>query len=793
VRVVPAAAGPEAELARLARPSGPWLHLLDAAPADARQLGWLLGQDGVVVRQLRGHCGRTADGLFDEMGAALQLPGDPVEDWAGLAALLTDMAWLPGDGHVLVVTRASLLLAAAPVADLGGLVDAVREVARARAEEGDPVPFHVVLQDDAVGLAALRARLDAVRARYAPLAGWEASEPAAPSAPSARSALSGGPVDEVDLAAGTAVSTVDGVRSLGRAWESFRGGGGEAVRVYVPVLAGPVDVAAVAAAVAGAVAAAGAACVVVPVPADPALADPRQAAVSAAAVEVWPEPEVAAPEPEAAEPERVAEPEPVAEPVVEPEQVAEPEPEQVARPEPVAEPAVAAGPGPRQIVEPKTEPEPAVEEPVAPEPVAEGPHDVPGAGFELIAANLQWPFDVGSATDDAVDAALVRHASTSARTAGLHRTWVEDPAGGWVRVVLGYVNRTAIADVEAERTAIVDTLQRSGAARCCVEVLAASDASDAHRWLEQRCRPLWPTPQPPTEPQAAEPRAADPTAAEPTPPAEPRAIEPTPAEPPPATEPRAGEPQAADPLPDDAEFRPGPGATDPAVADLVAWAQRTEGVVGLVTAYTGDRLVVGAALAADADPERVRATAPAPVEPFAPARGLTPVHLRLTRGSTRVWTRRAERAAPEPARSGTLARPDAPKVTTLGPPPVRDTDEARGDEQVDGCTLVGIDRDTAVAKGDPDLDDIDTALAAWAAARPGAIALMRAVTEEGLRVYTVAVEETADPEGTRRAAAAAAAAAGLTRAAIEAFAPAGPISAFHLDLAVGSTRLWPRK
>jgi len=34
------------------------------------------------------------------------LPGDPAEDWAGLAALLTDLSWLPGPGHVLVVTRA---------------------------------------------------------------------------------------------------------------------------------------------------------------------------------------------------------------------------------------------------------------------------------------------------------------------------------------------------------------------------------------------------------------------------------------------------------------------------------------------------------------------------------------------------------------------------------------------------------------------------------------------------------------------------------------------------------------
>jgi hypothetical protein len=421
---------------------------------------------------------------------------------------------------------------------------------------------------------------------------------------------------------------------------------------------------------------------------------------------------------------------------------------------------------------------PAAETSPGAEPVV-GPHDVPGAPFELIAANLQWPFDVGAETADPVDAALLRHAAASARTAALYRTWVEDPAGGWVRVVLGYVNRGSIADVESERTAVVDALQGAGAARCCVEVLAAADASDAHRWLEQRCHQLWPAkpaPDPAPAPDAAP--GPDPAAG------------PDPASTPePASIPEPG----AGPLPADAEFRPGPGADDPAVRPLVAWAQSTPGVVGLVTAYARDRLVVGVALDGDADPDRVRAAAPAPVEPFAPARGLSPVHLRLTRGSTRVWTRRAERAAPEPARpaGGALARPEAPAVAYLGPPPVRDTEEARGDEQVGGFTLVGIDRDTAVGKGDPTPDEPDAALVDWARARTGAIALLRAVTEEGLRVYCVAIEETADPAGTRRDLAAAAAAAGLDRAAVEAFAPAGAISAFHLDLAVGSTRLWP--
>jgi hypothetical protein len=737
VRVVPSPPGPEAELARLARPTGPWIHLLDAAPADARQLGWLLGQDGIVVRHLRGHCGRSTYGLLDEVGAALQLPGDPVADWPGLAALLTDMSWLPGAGHVLVVSRSSLLLAASPAGELRGLVEVVREVARARAEEGEPVPFHLVLQDDTLGLAALRARLDAAGARYAELAGWDAEEPSAATAVSARSALSGGPVDGVDLAAGTAVSTVDGVRELRRAWEEFRGGAGGPVRVYVPVLGGPVDLVAVAGALSATVAAAGACCVVVPVPVDPALADPRQAAVAAAATRIWPDPAV--PEPEEAAPE----PDVVDAPVPDGRAGAQPP----ARDEPVVEqPAVE-----RPVA---VEERPVAVETAQPDPTGTGPGDVPGAPFELIAANLQWEFDTGAEEDDPVDAALRAHAGASSRTAALFRTWVHDPAGSWVRVVLGYVNRGSIADVDAERTALVDVLQRSGGARCCVEVLAATDVTDAHRWLEARCRPLWPTP-------------------------------PTP-------------PTTADALPDDAAFRPGPQVDDPRhgtlLAGLVDWAGGRPGVVGLVTAYTGDdRLVVGVALDGSADPEEIRASAPAPVEPFAPARGLDPVHLRLTRASTRIWTRRTERALPEPARptGGSPQRPDLPAVLDQGLPPTRDTEDARGDVVVDGFTVVGIDRDTAVGKGDPRPDEQDAVLVEYAEARPGAIALLRGVTEDGLKVYCLAVEETVDPEAARRELAGAATAAGLRRAALEAFAPAGAISAFHLDLAVGSTRLWP--
>ena len=596
MKVVPPVADPEAELARLRRPTGPWLHLLDAAPADARQLGWMLGQDGVVVRLLRGHCGRSRYGLLDEIGAALQLPGDPAEDWPALAALLTDMAWLPGAGHVLVVTRASLLLAAEPAGELRGLVEAVREVARGRAEEGDPVPFHVVLQDDAVGVATLRRRLDAVGAKHAELSGWDAEEPVADPVASGRSVLTGGDpaADPIDLAAGAAASEVDGLLSLGRVWEDYRGGTGT-VRIYAPVLTEPRRAPYAAAAIAGAVAEQGASCVVVPVHRDHAANDPRQAAVAEAATVVWPVPVVPAGPATATEPE----PLPAAAPPAglatgagaDADAGAAPGPVSAAGPEsgsghgvsaagagaktgatpaPVsaagresgsghgvsaagagagadagagrvsaagresgsaaaagresaagtAERAAdagtgsergagVAGPGERSAPVAAADPGPSA----GAQPVAEDrPADRPGADFELVAADLQWRFDPGEPEPDAADAAVVAHVRSSGRTTALHRTWVRDPAGGWVRVVLGYVGpRGSISEVEGERTAVVEALQRSGAARCCVEVLAAADAGDAHRWLEERCHPLF---RRPTTTEAAD-RPATPTDAPP--------------------------------------------------------------------------------------------------------------------------------------------------------------------------------------------------------------------------------------------------------------------------------------
>jgi hypothetical protein len=843
MRVVPAA-DPLADLARLRRPTGPWLHLLDGAPSDARQLGWMLGQDGVVVRILRGHCVRTGYGLFDEAAAALQLPGDPVEDWAALTGLLTDMSWLPGAGHLLVVSRAALLLAAAPLSELDGFVTTVREVARGRAEEGDPVPFHVVLQDDAVGLAGLRTRLDVVGARYDHLAGWDAEEPVAETVVSSRSGYESGDPrpDELDRAVADRLSTWDGVLAVRRSWEVFRGPDGARVRVYAPVLADPLAAPEVVAAVVAAAAALGAGCLAVPLPADERGWDPRQQALAAASAVVWPEPELP--------PEPATTPAPasaVAPPAGAPsagQPAAHPE---VADPGP-AEPATASTVDSRTAHADPGEPETA-----GPAESADLPADDPGGAFELVAANLEWRFASGAVALDPVDAALVRYAGGSQRLVGLFRTWVADPAGGWVRVVMAYVGSGSISGVETERSTIVDIAQRSGARRCCIEIVGLSDVGDVHRWLEERSVALWrgnpggrrPRAGVPAAPAAdatpadetpADATPADATAAAPTGPgaapevddpavhpAAPPQVPPAQAAPsasaadaPPATPAQAAPPvpppvpspaqdgPAGAGLPSDAVFEPGPGEEDETLAGLVGWAAEQPGVLGVITAWTevGGRrtVVVGIVIDGEVDQQALHAEVtgllaalPMPhlVESFAPSRGLPPLHLRLYRGSTRVWTRKVERVP--------TTQPGVLQLDTTYHQVDRKIDQVLevstiDDEELGGFTLVGLDLNASVQRGAETPDDRDGAVSAWVRDQPHALAALRAVVSppEGTEfpVYSVLVTADADRPAIRRGVAQVVAGTGADRCGVEVFCPFDRIAVFHVQLYGVSLSLW---
>jgi hypothetical protein len=764
MRVIASVADPLAELARLRRPPGPWLHLLDGAPSDARQLGWMLAQDGVVVRHLRGHNARTSYGLFDEVGAALQLPGDPVEDWPALVGLLTDMSWLPGSGHLLVVTRGSLLLAAEQPSNVDGFVLAVREVARGRAEEGEPVPFHVVLQDDAVGLAALRPRLEAAGARYDELTGWDAEEPFAEPAGSTRVGYARPEpgLDAADEAVVSVLSTWDGVVAVRRAWETFRGPDTARVRMYLPLLATePPDpvLRGLAGAVSIAARNAGTVALALPTPADEAGRNPRQQEALAASVELWPSPEPVPVPVVAVAPPAVVSPAP--DPAVT-------EPTESDVDSPGAAPVLAAdSPGPDAEPAPSDvdTQAPAADETTQEEPAGE-PYDDPAAEFELVAANLEWDFATGAEEPDQVDAVLVRHAEKGGRLVGLFRTWVKEPGSGWARVVMEYVGSGSIADVETERSTAVELLRRAGGKRCCVEVIGAADVSDVHEWLRERSVTLWTA-----HPRVPEPRPAPET--EPAPAAvDVDTVAPWPTDVPAGSGPESG--RAAPPGAESTEAAPVSAPDSVWPADVSG-----SGPAG-VASVSAPESVWPADVSGAEFTEAAAVSTPESVWP-ADVSGPEPAGVASVSVPESVWPA----AVPPGAAPGPTAVPDSPQEPgrPAGRPPGAAPAPSTSDSPLP---------DAATFEPGPDDTEAIARLLDWAPDQPGLIGLVSAWTDlAGARTLVIGV--VMEPDADHDALHAAADAIVANTARTQRIVPAKGLPPMLLRLYRSATRLWTRK
>jgi hypothetical protein len=465
---------------------------------------------------------------------------------------------------------------------------------------------------------------------------------------------------------------------------------------------------------------------------------------------------------------------------------------------------------------------PAAPAAAPPEPASgPPPGDDPAGSFELVAANLEWSFAAGAIASDAVDDALVRYASGSARLAGLFRSWVADPAGGWVRVVMAYVGSGSISGVETERSTIVDVVQRSNAKRCCIEIVGLSDVGDVHRWLEERSVALWqPTPasppvpsgtvtEPDPQPASGVPSAGSSVADAAT--AGPGSASERPAPPGPSAGDQppvsgGGSPPAGAELPAEAGFQPGPGEDGPVFAALVGWVGDEAGVLGLVTAWTevaGVRtVVVGVVVDGEVDQAAVRAAVaarleglpdPYLVESFAPSRGLPPLHLRLYRASTRLWTRKVERAPTN--RPGVLQLDTTYHSVDSSIDQVIDVSESIGDERFDsGFTLVGLDLNASVQRGAEQPDERDDAVVGWIREQPHALALLRAMVDvpDGtpFPVYCVLVDADADRPAIRQGAAGVVAGTGAEQAGVEVFCPFERIAVFHVQLYGASLSLW---
>ena len=786
IAAVPAAPDPLAEVARLRDPAGPWLHLLWGAPADARQFGWLLAGEGLASRVLRGPSVRTTYGLYDEAAAALQFPGDLVPDWAAFASLLRDLSWLPGPaGQVLVITRGSLLLAAAPTSDLTAFVSAVVTVATERAGRREPA-LHVVLADDAVGLAVLRARLRAIPAGVRDVVGWVPEEPSVALGAGGRATFEPGPpdLDACDHAV-LAVAGSPDILEVRRGGEIYHGPPSDPVRTYGVVLSDPARAVAVAADIGAAVAAVPAACVVLPIAANPSARGDRETSFLANSTPVRPAATPAPPDPE-----------PAAVPVP-------PSP-----PEPEPEPTPAPGPGSSDEVDAG----------------AEVPADDPDAGFALVAADLEWEFAQGSPENDPVDESLVAAAEHSGVFTAIFRTWTRDPGAGWVRVLVGY----AATDADAARSALITAAQSGGARRTCVEVVTEADVSDVHRWLERQCVALWaapPTPAPPAPmpsvpgPSAPGPSASGPSAPGPSAPV-PSASGPSASAPSasgplaaarPAAGPAAAGPDAAarEPTPEggDAETSPspppeagyGPAPSEPgeAAQRLIDWAASQSGIVAVVAALADGAPVYGLVLEPAADPaaalpEATQALADntATLVPLVPSAGLSPANLKLYRAATRLWTRPTDR----PARATTSTAYDpGPKIDLTNFEDNIERVEVE-DETIDDFTLYALTLTETLSEDPPgDPDGTDEAIVAWAKEHPNLLAAARATVtthDQQTRVYLLAADPDADPPEIRHAAARVMAAHNHTEGAVQVFCPLDPIPRFYIDIYRVGTQLW---
>jgi hypothetical protein len=113
--------------------------------------------DGLNVRLLRGKKMKDYEGLFNEFSAALQFPWYFGENGNAFDECLADLSWMPPRlGYVLVISHGEECLELTKDSGLTWLVGSLERAATdwsISVDEGqpwdrEPVPFHIVLQED---------------------------------------------------------------------------------------------------------------------------------------------------------------------------------------------------------------------------------------------------------------------------------------------------------------------------------------------------------------------------------------------------------------------------------------------------------------------------------------------------------------------------------------------------------------------------------------------------------------------------------------------------------------------
>jgi RNAse (barnase) inhibitor barstar len=136
----------------------------------------------IAIRVLRGENMKSADGVYNELAAALQFPLYFGRNWDALDECLADLEWLPSDAYLLVFADAPLVLESAGDRDAETFLKLLFRACNDWAEgsslggglERKPRAFHVVFHAGAAEADRFLHRVEA--ATGCPVAKMAASE-----------------------------------------------------------------------------------------------------------------------------------------------------------------------------------------------------------------------------------------------------------------------------------------------------------------------------------------------------------------------------------------------------------------------------------------------------------------------------------------------------------------------------------------------------------------------------------------------------------------------------------------
>jgi RNAse (barnase) inhibitor barstar len=128
----------------LQRTAKPWASLLVMPPKTSAS-GLVKSPEGFLVRVVHGIKCKTPEGTLREFSRALEFPDYCGCDWDALEECLTDLAWLPAKGYVILITDAQAVMPD-HVEEYETLLEILNDVGEAwskgQTSSGRRAPFH---------------------------------------------------------------------------------------------------------------------------------------------------------------------------------------------------------------------------------------------------------------------------------------------------------------------------------------------------------------------------------------------------------------------------------------------------------------------------------------------------------------------------------------------------------------------------------------------------------------------------------------------------------------------------